>query len=81
MAKKTTRKRRPITRAGIKRPDDTGETIADLRKRLETAGKPRLPTPPDAVVGLKRADMLVAFANLRDSVRANESLDVGRAGS
>jgi ParB-like chromosome segregation protein Spo0J len=60
MAKKTTRKRRPITRAGIKRPDDTGETIADLRKRLETAGKPRLPTPPDAIVGLKRADIRVA---------------------
>ena len=60
MAKKTTRKRRPITRAGIKRPDDTGETVADLRKRLETAGTPRLPTPPDAVIGVKRGDIRVA---------------------
>jgi ParB-like chromosome segregation protein Spo0J len=60
MARKTRRKRRSITRTGIKRPDDTGETIADLRKRLETAGKPKLPSPPDAVVGLKRVDIHVA---------------------
>jgi ParB-like chromosome segregation protein Spo0J len=60
MAKKTARKRRSITRTGIKRPEDTDETIADLRKRLEAAGKPKLPTPPDAVVGLKRSDIRVA---------------------
>lgn len=60
IAKKTTRKRRPLTRANIKRPEDTGETREDLRKRLRTAGAPRLPTPPDAVVNLKRGDIRVA---------------------
>jgi hypothetical protein len=31
-----------------------------LRKRLETAGNPKLPTPPDAVIGVKRGDIRVA---------------------
>ena len=74
MAKKTTRKRRPITRAGIKRPDDTGETVADLRKRLETSGPPRLPTPPEAVVGLKRGHIRVAEHVFQWRVRASNMI-------
>jgi hypothetical protein len=41
MAKKNTR-RRTVTRQGISRPEDTGETLRDLEKRLEKAA----PAPP-----------------------------------
>jgi hypothetical protein len=59
--RKETDRRRAITRAGIKRPTDTGETIGDIGAKLAaSAGAARKHAAAGAVVKLKQKDICVA---------------------
>jgi hypothetical protein len=58
--KKSKRVRRVIKRLNVRRPDDTGETIGDLERRLATAKAPTLPKTPNTTVQLARKQIKVA---------------------
>jgi hypothetical protein len=59
--KETVERRRAITRAGIKRPPDTGETLERIAAKLAAnAGGVRKHAAAGAVVKLKRKDICVA---------------------
>lgn len=61
--RKETDRRRSITRAGIKRPKDTRETMGDIAAKLAgNAGAARKHAAAGAVVKLKRNDICVAEA-------------------
>lgn len=61
--RKETDRRRAITRAGIKRPKDTRETMDDIAAKLAAnAGAARKHAAAGAVVKLKRKDICVAEA-------------------
>lgn len=57
---KPPRRPRTITRVGLKRPVDTGQTAEELRERLQSAEASETSANPDEVVGLKRSHIRVA---------------------
>jgi ParB-like chromosome segregation protein Spo0J len=58
--KKDIRPRRTIMRLNVRRPEDTGETIDALERRLAVTGAPVLPEGSDATVQIKREHIKVA---------------------